>query len=83
MPVVHPSYEQTGAKVRSLREALGQSQQTLATNAGIALRTLVRIEQGEDTKVGTLGLVAIALGTTTADLLAVPVPASPPEESEA
>ena len=64
-----PTHAEPGGSVRAAREAAGLSQQTLATRAGIALRTLVRVEQGEDTKVGTLIAIANALGTTAADLL--------------
>lgn len=57
-------------EVRRQRQALGLSQQTLATRAGVSLRTLARIEQGEDARLATLASIASALGTTTAELLA-------------
>lgn len=44
------------------------SQQVLATRAGIALRTLSRIESGEDMTVGTLSAVAVALDLSIPDL---------------
>jgi transcriptional regulator with XRE-family HTH domain len=59
-----------GPAVRRAREARGLTQQTLATNAGIALRTLIRIEQGEDMRIGTLITLANELGITLADLVA-------------
>lgn len=52
------------------------SQQTLATKAGVAIRTLARIEQGEDMRLGTLDAIAGALGTTVAELLATPAGAA-------
>lgn len=58
-----------GTEVRRLREAAGLSQQALATRANIAMRTLARIEQGEDVRLATLALLAEALGTTAAALL--------------
>lgn len=54
--------------MRQRREALGLSQIRLAVKAGVAVRTLVRIEQGEDTNVGTLAKVADALEVRIADL---------------
>ena len=65
-----PTSSEIGTRVRSLREAKGLSQQAVAARAQVALRTLVRIEQGEDTKVGTLSLVASALGVPVAELVA-------------
>lgn len=59
-----------GTEVRRLREAAGLSQQALATRANIAMRTLARIEQGEDVRLATLALLATALGTSAAALLA-------------
>lgn len=71
------SDESPATSVRRARLAAGLSQQTLATQAGISLRTLARIERGEDTLVGTLTAIADALGVPVADLLA------PVEPSEA
>lgn len=67
-----------GTEVRRRREAAGLSQQALASRANIAMRTLARIEQGEDVRLATLDALAAALGTTSAVLLA---PA--PSEGEA
>lgn len=58
------------SQVRSARLAAGLSQQTLATTAGVSLKTLSRIETGEDMTLGTLTLIAEALGLTVAALLA-------------
>lgn len=55
-------------RVRAVREAAGMTQQTLATRAGISLRTLSRIEAGEDSTLGTIDAIANALGTTVAGL---------------
>lgn len=75
-----PASTEIGTKVRKARESAGLSQQTLATKAGVAIRTLIRIEQGEDTKVGTLTLVSTALGLPVADLVS-PAPATSGEAS--
>lgn len=58
-----------GGYVRTARLAKGLSQQTLATQAGIALRTLSRIEAGEDMNVRTLEALADALGLPASELL--------------
>lgn len=64
------SSSKIGPTLRRAREAQGLTQQTLATRAGVALRTLIRIEQGEDTKVGTLSAIAAVLDIPVSDLLA-------------
>ena len=51
------------------REAAGLTQQVLATQAGLSIRTLSRIEDGEDTKVSTLAAIADVLGIPVADLI--------------
>lgn len=66
----------TGDRVRVARTAAGLTQQTLATKAGIATKTLSRIEGGEDVRLGTLTAIAVALDMTVADLLADPDPVS-------
>lgn len=63
---------QFGALVRRARENAGKTQQSLAEQAGISLRTLSRIESGEDTLVGTLSAIAAALDMPVADLLPKP-----------
>jgi transcriptional regulator with XRE-family HTH domain len=64
------SHVVTGAKIRQRRVAAGMTQQALAEDAGVALRTLVRIEQGEDVRLGTLTALADAFGITVSELLA-------------
>jgi transcriptional regulator with XRE-family HTH domain len=56
-------------RVREHREAAGLTQQVLATRAGLAIRTIARIEDGEDTKLGTLRAIAQVLDLELADLL--------------
>ena len=64
-----PTEATTGRIIRARRESAGLSQQALATRAGIAIRTLARIEQGEDMRLGTLTQIAQALDVPVADLL--------------
>jgi transcriptional regulator with XRE-family HTH domain len=64
----------TSVAVRREREIAGLSQQVLATKAGISLRTLSRIEAGEDCTVSTLEALAGALDLSPAALLAEPEP---------
>lgn len=59
-----------GKSIKAARINLELSQQVLATRAGIALRTLSRIESGEDMNTATLSALAGALGLSIADLLA-------------
>ena len=70
----HVAHE-TAERIRRRREAAGLNQQILATNAGIALRTLNRIEAGEDARLTTLARIANALGCTVSELLADPLEA--------
>jgi transcriptional regulator with XRE-family HTH domain len=58
-----------GPNVRQAREALGLKQQVVAVRADVALRTLQRIEQGEDCNVSTLAKIAEVLGVPVASLL--------------
>lgn len=58
-----------GEQIRERRLDQGKSQQTLATQAGISLRTLARIEAGEDMHLGTLRALATALDVPVTDLL--------------
>lgn len=69
MPQLQDPLDGIGHLLRTRRLALGLSQQALATKAGVATRTLARIEGGEDVRLGTLVLLATALDTTAADLL--------------
>lgn len=56
-------------RVRELRVERGLSQQRLATKAELATRTVARIENGEDTTIGTLIAIAGVFGVPVADLL--------------
>jgi predicted transcriptional regulator len=52
------SLEKLGDEIRRWREAAGLSQQQLATKAGIATRTLSRIERGQvDAHTVTIGAI--------------------------
>lgn len=58
-----------GDRIREIRTQAGISQEALARRAGLSLRTVARIEAGEDTKVQTLAAIADALGVAVSDLL--------------
>ena len=59
-----------GARIRSLREAAGLTQEALARTAGIGRITLVRLENGRNApKLGTLESIANALEQPIEDLL--------------
>lgn len=58
-----------GVKVRIAREAAGLSQQSLASRASLAVRTVARVEAGEDSTLGTFRAIAEALGVPVADLI--------------
>jgi transcriptional regulator with XRE-family HTH domain len=57
------------SRVRELRQSQGKTQQTLATEASIALRTLASLEGGQDVSLESLRRVAQALGVTVSVLL--------------
>ena len=62
-----------GARVRTLREAAGLTQEALATAAGIGRATMIRLENRKHPpKLSTLRAIAQVLGTTVEDLLAGP-----------
>lgn len=52
-----------------MRALRGLTQQTLAVKADLAVRTLSRIEAGEDCTVGTLTRIAAALDVTLSELV--------------
>lgn len=57
-------------KITDLRKSKGYSQERLADEAGVSIRTIQRIESGATTPTGhTLGLLAKPLGTTVEELL--------------
>ncbi|WP_032800561.1 helix-turn-helix domain-containing protein, partial [Streptococcus sobrinus] len=47
--------------VANLRKQKGWTQERLAEKAGLSVRTIQRIERGDDSSLETLGLVANAL----------------------
>jgi DNA-binding XRE family transcriptional regulator len=57
-----------GGRVRQLRRGQDLTQQQLATDAGIALRTLVNVEQDEDARISTVQAIADALGIDVREL---------------
>lgn len=59
-----------GERVRALRVEAKLSQQALASSAGLSLRTVSRVEAGEDTTIGTLTAIADVLAVAIAELLA-------------
>ncbi len=57
------------AGLRHFREQAGLAQQALGSRANVATRTIARIEQGEDVRLGTVVRLAEALGVTAVDLI--------------
>jgi transcriptional regulator with XRE-family HTH domain len=55
-------------RIIELRQAQGWTQERLATESGIGLRTVQRLEAGEDASLETLSLVADALRVPVRDL---------------
>jgi transcriptional regulator with XRE-family HTH domain len=55
-------------RIIELRQAKGWTQERLATESGIGLRTVQRLEAGEDASLETLSLVAEALHVPVRDL---------------
>lgn len=55
-------------RIIELRQAEGWTQERLATESGIGLRTVQRLEAGEDASLETLSLVADALRVSVRDL---------------
>ncbi|MBE9462183.1 DUF4870 domain-containing protein [Dyadobacter subterraneus] len=73
----------TSDQIRTLRKNKGLSQEALAVNAGINLRTLQRIETGNVEPRGeTLRMLAQALNVTIEELLPVDTPLSPSIEED-
>jgi transcriptional regulator with XRE-family HTH domain len=61
-----------GANIRHLRKERGLSQETLAGEAGLAMRHLGRIERGEgNPTVAILGKLAAVLGVHPTDFYSV------------
>jgi transcriptional regulator with XRE-family HTH domain len=65
-----------GSRIKEARVAAGLTQQALAFKAGIALRTLSHIENGEDTKLSTLRAIAGVLDVPLTDLISDDIPAA-------
>ena len=62
--------ELVGSNIRRMRRARGQSQETLAHEAGISMRYLAGLERGEENPTLTvLVKLALALGVRPADLM--------------
>jgi len=59
----------TGDWIRYAREEVGLTQQDVAVAAGCCLRTVARIEAGENMRVGTLMAIARVLDTPIGDLV--------------
>lgn len=57
-----------GAVIRSRRQELGLRAEDVASKANISIRTLYRIEQGEDTTGRTLSRLASTLDLTLSEL---------------
>lgn len=55
-------------KIKELRAASHQSQEQLAEKAQVSVRTIQRLEAGDDASISTLNLVAGALGVGVGDL---------------
>lgn len=70
-----------GKKVRALREAANLSVQQLAEAAGLSRWFLYKIEQGKAQPGRELaGRIALALGVTFKDIIAVPAPEQAPAQ---
>jgi transcriptional regulator with XRE-family HTH domain len=54
----------TGIRLREARLAAGYSREQLAVRAGVASRTVTRVENGEDATMGTVAALAEVLGLT-------------------
>jgi len=61
--------EKLPIRLKAARERAGLSQQVLATRAGIGMRTLARIEAGEDVRYSTLVALATALDIDVSTLV--------------
>jgi len=58
-------------RIIELRQAQGWTQERLATESGVGVRTVQRLEAGEDASLETLSLVAEALRVPVRDLFSV------------
>jgi transcriptional regulator with XRE-family HTH domain len=60
----------TGKRIRAHRLDQGLTYEALAATANVSMRTLCRVEDGEDCRLSTLHAVAQALGLTFTHLFA-------------
>lgn len=60
-----------GEAVRTTRLNRGMTQEQLATDSQVGIRTVVRVEQGEGVMLGTVARLAGALGLHPSGLLTV------------
>ncbi|OON70054.1 helix-turn-helix domain-containing protein [Hymenobacter sp. CRA2] len=68
----------SAARILAIRKSKGLSQELLAEQSGLSLRTIQRVEQGDTVPRGhTLHALAGALGVTLDDFRPEPAPASP------
>ncbi|MGM1018598.1 MAG: helix-turn-helix domain-containing protein [Actinomycetota bacterium] len=58
-------------RIIELRQAQGWTQERLATESGVGIRTVQRLEAGQDASLETLSLVADALQVTVRELFTV------------
>ncbi|PPF68879.1 XRE family transcriptional regulator [Clavibacter michiganensis] len=58
-------------RIIELRQAQGWTQERLATESGVGVRTVQRLEAGEDASLETLSLVAEALRVPVRDLFSI------------
>lgn len=63
-------------KIKQLRMAKRMSQEQLAEKAQVSVRTIQRLEAGEDASISTLNLVAGALGVEVGDLFPLVIPSN-------
>jgi len=72
----------SAARIAAIRKSKGFSQEMLAEQSGVSLRTIQRVEQGDTAPRGhTLQTLAAALGVTLEDFRAEPEPT--PEQTSA
>lgn len=62
----------TTTRISALRQLQGWTQERLAAESGVGIRTIQRIEAGNETSLETLSLIAEALRVPVRDLFAIP-----------
>jgi transcriptional regulator with XRE-family HTH domain len=74
-PSIPPCFMFSAARIQALRKSKGYSQELLAEQSGVSLRTIQRVEQGETVPRGhTVQALASALDVPLEALLALPEP---------